>query len=63
MKDLNRSTSSIARQFHLSDTQVHDIFTSYVDLSRLRLPKYLSIDEVYIDFSEKEKYALVLQCQ
>lgn len=32
MKDLNRSTSSIAKQFNISDTHVHNIFTSYVDL-------------------------------
>ena len=60
MKDLNRSAASIARQFHISDTQVHDIFTSYVDLSRLPLPEYLSIDEVYLDINHKDKYALVL---
>ncbi len=60
MKDLNRTTASIARQFNLSDTQVHDIFTAYVDLSRLELPEIISIDEVFIDISEKEKYALVI---
>ena len=60
MKDLNRSTYSVAKQFCLSDTQVHDIFTAYVDLSRLELPAFLSIDEVHLDISEKEKYALVL---
>ena len=60
MKDLNRSTASIARQFHISDTQVHDIFTSYVDLDRLPLPEYLSIDEVHLNINHKDKYALVL---
>ena len=39
MKDLDRSTASIARQFNLSDTQVHDLFTAYVDLPRLTLPE------------------------
>ncbi len=60
MKDLDRSTASIARQFYLSDTQVHNIFTAYVDLPRLPLPRCLSVDEVYFDISEKEKYAFVL---
>ena len=60
LKDLNRSTYSVAAQFSLSDTQVHDLFTAYVDLPRLELPAYLSIDEVHLDISEKEKYALVL---
>lgn len=60
LKDLNRSTASVAAQFSLSDTQVHDIFTAYVDLPRLELPAYLSIDEVHLDISEKDKYALVL---
>lgn len=60
MRDLNRTTASIAEQFYLSDTQVHDIFTAYVDLPRLPLPEYLSVDEVYINISEEQKYALVL---
>ncbi len=60
MKDLNRSTRSIASQFHLSDTEVHDIFSAYVDLPRLPLPEYLSVDEVYLDINAKSKYALVL---
>lgn len=60
MKDLDRTTASIARQFHLSDTQVHDLFTAYVDLPRLPLPEFLSIDEVHLDINEHQKYALVL---
>lgn len=60
MKDLNRSAVSVAKQFNLSDTQVHDIFTAYVDLPRLELPEILSIDEVYLNINHKDKYALVL---
>lgn len=51
MKDLNRTTRSIAEQFYLSDTQVHDIFTAYIDLPRLPLPEYISIDEVCLNIS------------
>ena len=60
MKDLNRSAASIAKQFHISDAQVHDIFTSYIDLSRLPLPEYFSIDEVFLNINHKDKYAIVL---
>lgn len=60
MKDLNRSAVSIANQFNISDTQVHDIFTAYVDLPRLPLPEFLSIDEVHLDIDDQNKYALVL---
>ena len=60
MKDLNRSAVSVAKQFNISDTQVHDIFTAYVDLPRLALPEILSVDEVHIDINYKCKYALVI---
>ena len=60
MKDLNRTTASIAEQFHISDTQAHDIFTAYVDLPRLPLPEIISIDEVYLNISHSEKYAFVI---
>jgi len=60
MKDLNRSAVSIAQQYNISDTQVHDIFTAYVDLPRLALTEILSIDEVFIDINYKNKYALVI---
>ena len=32
MKDLSVSAAYVARQFHISDTQVHDIFNAYVNL-------------------------------
>ena len=60
MKDLQRSTASVAKQFNLSDTQVHNIFTAYVDLKRLELSEYISIDEVYLDISDSDKYAFVI---
>ncbi|MEF2782464.1 MAG: transposase [Clostridium sp.] len=60
MKDLNRSTASIAQQYNVSDTYVHDIFTAYVDLKRLPLPIYLSVDEVFLNFAPDMKYQLVL---
>ena len=60
MKDINASTASIAKRFNMSDHQVHDIFSRYVDLKRLPLPEYISVDEVFLDISNKEKYAFVI---
>ena len=60
MKDINLSAAQVAKQFHMSDTQVHDLFNSYVDLPRLSLPEYISIDEVFLNISEKDKYAFVI---
>ncbi len=60
MKDLNRSTVSIAKQFNLSDTQVHNIFASYVDFERVPLFEYLCVDKVYLEINHKDKFAPVL---
>lgn len=60
MKDLNRSTASIARQFNMSDTQVHDLFTAHVDLPALPLSEAISIDEVFLDINSKARYAFVI---
>ena len=60
MKDLTRSTKSIAEQFGLSDTQVHNIFSMYVDLKRLPLPEYISVDEVYLNIKPDGLYAFVI---
>lgn len=60
MKDIHRSAAQVARDFHMSDTQVHDIFNAYVDLPRLPLPEYISIDEVFLNISDKDKYAFVI---
>lgn len=60
MKDLNRTAVSIGKQFNVSDSTVHDIFSQYVDLKRLPLPEYISVDEVYMDISDSELYAFVI---
>lgn len=60
MKDLSRSTASIARQFNMSDTQVHDIFTAHVDMPALPLSEVISIDEVFLDIDSSCRYALVI---
>ena len=60
MKDLNRTTTSVAEQFFISDTQAHDIFTAYVDLPRLPLSEIIWINEANLDISHSEKYAFVI---
>ena len=35
-------------------------YTRYVDLPRLPLPEYMSIDEVYLNISNSQKYAFVI---
>lgn len=60
MKDLNASTASIARRFNMSDTEVHDIFSRYVNLPRLPLSEFISVDEVYLNINHKRKYAFVI---
>lgn len=60
MKDLNQTTASVARRFNMSDTEVHDIFTRYVDLDRLPLTEYISVDEVYMNINHKRKYAFMI---
>ena len=60
MKDLNLTTAEVARQFNISDSTVHDIFSRYVDLDRLPLTEYISVDEVYLNISNDKKYAFII---
>lgn len=60
LKDLNMSARSCAKRFNISDTTVRNYFLQHVEAKRLPLPKYLSIDEVYLDIDEDCKYSLIL---
>ena len=60
MIDLNVTAVQTAQRFHVSDTYVHYTFMQYIDLGRLPLPKILSIDEVFLEFDNKNRYCLVL---
>ena len=60
MSDLTRSVSSLADDFNISDTSLHNWFMQYVDIRRRELPVVLSIDEVYTNFKADCKYALCL---
>lgn len=60
LKDPNMTMVSIARRHHISATTVANIFDAHVDIGRRKLPKFLSIDEVYAFKSNKSKYICVL---
>lgn len=60
LKDLHLTAVQVARRFDISDTYVHQVVSQYLDIQRLPLPQYLSVDEVYLHISNKDKYALVL---
>ncbi len=60
-RDLNVTATSIARKFHLSDTQMLDVFDRYVKLDRLPLTDAISVDEVFVDMDRNCKYALIIQ--
>lgn len=60
MKDIRLSCRQIASMYSVSDTYVHQLFLRYVDLPRLKLTKFICIDEVYLNISPDCKYALVI---
>lgn len=60
LKDPHITLAQAARAFNISDTEVHKIFMSYIDVKRLPLPEILVIDEVFLDIDYKTKFACVL---
>lgn len=60
-KNLEETSVSIAKKFHISDTYAHDVFNRYVKLDRLTLTDAISVDEVFLDMDDHCKYALVIQ--
>lgn len=60
-KDLMKTSASIAKKFHLSDTHVHEVFDRYVKLDRLPLTDIISVDEVCLDLDDNCRYVLVIQ--
>ena len=60
MKDINLTCRQVAARYHVSDTTVHEIFSQYISMPRLPLTRIISIDEVYLNISSKQKYALVI---
>ena len=60
LKELNRTAASVARQFNVSDTYVHNVVLTHLDFKRLKMPRILSVDEVYLEFNKSNRYCLVL---
>lgn len=60
-RDLNETSVSIAKRFHVSDSYAHDVFDRFVKLDRLPLTDAISVDEVHLDMDKDCKYALVIQ--
>lgn len=60
MKDIHLTCRQVADRYNVSDTYVHETFMRYVSLSRLPLSLIISIDEVYLNISPSEKYAVVI---
>lgn len=60
MKDIHLTCRQVAERYNVSDTYVHETFMRYVSLPRLPLSLIISIDEVYLNISPSEKYAVVI---
>lgn len=60
LKDINSTFKSVAARFEVSDTYVQNIFDRKVDISRLKLPKILCVDEVYSKKLSYHKYCFIL---
>lgn len=60
MKDIKLSCTQVAKMYRVSDTYVHQLFMRYIDMPRLKLTKFICIDEVYLNISPTCKYALVI---
>ena len=60
LKDLKKTCAAVAREFHVSDTYVHQVFQQYVDMPRKKLTSIISIDEVFLNICSEYKYALVI---
>ncbi|MBR2067684.1 MAG: ISL3 family transposase [Solobacterium sp.] len=59
-RDLRLTARQIAQSCQMSDTNAYYLFMSYVTCNRAKLPRVLSVDEVYIDINERDKYAVIL---
>ncbi len=58
LANLSLSVASVADDFGISDTSLHNLFLQHVDMKRLPLPEVIMIDEVYTNFRDDCKYSL-----
>ena len=60
LKDYNHTFTSAANHYYVSIQTVINIFDSYVESQRRKLPKVINIDEVFTSRTHDYKYACVL---
>lgn len=60
LSDLNRTVTSVADDYGMSDTSLHNFFLQHIDMKRLPLPEVIMIDEFYTNFRDDCKYSLVI---
>ena len=62
LKSQTETFSSVAERYHISPTSAASIFDQHVQMPRLPLPEYMSIDENYAFFhkGENSKYIFVM---
>lgn len=60
LRNYNITYRNVADILHISDTTVINIFDRYVNISRRKLPRILSIDECYNDHQFERAYSAIL---
>ena len=60
LKSPNETFSTVAKRYGISSTTVSGIFDSHVNVARRKLPRFITIDEVYAFHSERSNYVCVL---
>lgn len=60
LKTPSNTFTSAAKLYHISDKSVINIFDSFVDVKRQRLPEVIRMDEFYKSHGSKYKYACLL---
>lgn len=60
LKSPTETFTTVAKRYGLSPTTVTSVFDSHVSIARRKLPKFITIDEVYAFHSERSDYVCVL---
>lgn len=60
LKKYNETFRKVAERYHLTTRGVMKLFDTYVNITRLNMPKVLCIDEIYFSRKRRKKYVLIL---
>ena len=60
LKPYNSTYASVARKYDISTTEVINIFDTYVQIKRHRMPRVLLMDEFYFYRNSDKKYACMI---